>query len=498
MIQAKRQLAASPPAAHSRAKPLMVQRREDYQGSMGATTYAADVAGNVAAAKAGGTSEDILPTINIDLSYSAERQAFFRNKMVEHLNVGMHGYYGDLAKTYAYKSMKAQQDGYLGDVGPLSEASSAYNTFVPTANLAVKGITKHFALQDSLGFEDDADFENQLTGDQKDALKTAILEEPTLLSRTMSVTQKENELNKARGDLRGHLQGYSAIITGKAIAEVKGTVTENQAEQKKINDKIAKAVEIAGYVQKAAELAATGAGAMSKAAAGTLIKAPKNLEEGAGMAATGAGHLGTAVKIGMELYYAKELKDFESKITQAQGDLETLGAIKAKQELTSKLTLLEAAKEGYKNAVDAYENAIQDRRQHMAALAADADKKLVGEKGATGDKDFVGQVMLYMVSVRESRSLISNAQRAGDPATKAVQAAMTQLRHRSEPYQTNYESHGTIVRREPDGRDEKQLYEMNRNTRAWLGRAEVEKELLDKQEASAKKLMGSVGRGGNY
>ena len=480
----------------------VIQRKgPTYQSYIkGSASQKADTAGNVAAA---GATENILPTIQVPLDHAASRQGFFRQKMVEHLNRGMRGYYGDLKETWAYQSMKTQLDGYIKDIPAMTAAASTYNSFVPNANLATRGMHKHTALQDSLGFDDETDFDKQLTGTQKEALKTAIHDNPALLL-TDSVVAKQEKLDGARTTLHGHLLGYSAIITGKAMKEVQGTITKNEKEQEEINKKIAKVAKIAGYVQKAATYAAAGAGALAKAgasasAAASEASAAEMVKKGAGHVKKGAGHLATAVTVAMQLYYAKELKDFESKINQAKDELNSLKASKSASELASKLKKLEGAKKTYKSAVNEYDEAIQKRRVAMAALASKADEKLVGKKGQAGGQDFVGQVLLYMTSVRENRSLVGNGMTAGSEAKGEISKAMTQLRHRSKSYQTNAEAHGTVRRVEGDrGPDAQAIYEMNRKTFDWLGKAKEDKDLLDKQEKSAAKVMAAAGQVGKY
>jgi hypothetical protein len=227
------------------------------------------------------------------------------------------------------------------------------------------------------------------------------------------------------------------------------------------------------------------------------------IKAGAGHVNTGAGYLAQGVTVAMQLYYAKELKDFESKITQATGELETLQATKAAAELKSKLTLLEQAKEEFKNAVTAYDAAIEDRRTAMAAIASETDKALVGAKGQQKGQDFVGQTLLYMASVRENRSLIGSAMSAGETAKSSIASARTQLgSHRSAEYQTNREAHGTTTRIEELGAkvgpDTEMLSKMSGLTVGWLDKAAVEKKLLDAQEVSAAKVMSAAGRSGAY
>ena len=500
----------APPPVHSAPAGLIQREGNDYQTHIeGSTTAAADNAGNVAAGEA---SDHTLPSLDVDLDHAASRQAYFRNQMVSHLNTGMHGYYSDLRETHAYKTMEKQLNGYMKDIPAMTKANNAYNTFVPSANVAVKGMQRHFALQDQLGFEDDTNFENQMTPQQREALQKTIRDNPELLSRTQSVNQKQSELEQARTTLRGHMQGFAAIITGKAIKEVQKTITTNEGEQKKINDKIAKVAKIAGYVQKAATVAAAGAGALAPAAINTAMQDPAKvaaeaardktmdkIKSGAGHVNTATGHLATAVTVGMQLYYAKELKDFESKINQAKGELNELKALQAAQELESKLTKLEGAKQAFKNAVEAYDAAIEDRRVAMAAIGAKTDKALVGEKKMKGGSDFVSQVMLYMTSVRENRSLVKNGMDAGSTAKSEIQSARTQLSsHRGSGYQTNRTAYGTSYQYEKTGKDSKVLTKMWSLTLGWLDKAKIEKDLLDKQEASAAKVMGAAGRSGQY
>jgi len=474
----------------------VIQRQSsDYQHNIipNSLTQFADNKGNIAQNT---NSVYILPTLNIPLDYATKRQNYFRNQILFHFNKGiiLHHDIDSLRKTYVFHSMKKQLDGYIKDVPVLTMANNAYNMFVPNANLALKGMLRHFTLQDILGFENNTNFEKQLTSKQKKELHKTIKNNPELLNHSNSVRQKQQELKAARTMLHAHLQGYEAIIINITMKERKKTVTKNKAEQKKINDKISKITRIASYIQTAITLAASGTKALTSTSTSSRITFDN--------ANKGVGILSKTISISMQLYHAKELRQFQSKIYQAIDELRTLKELASVHELESKLLKLNGIKETYINAIKAYENAIQDRRLHMIAIATQTDKTLLGKKYLNGVKtkqDFISQTLLYMTSVRENRSLIQNAIDSGLTAKKVLKQANFQLySHRNTGYQTNRLAYTSKKIFENEGPDWRVLKKMDKLTIEWIKKASYEKFFLEKQNSSAKRLMQKMGRGGDY
>lgn len=477
----------------------------------------AAVSQEATAGAADSSKADKLPALTIDMSNVQARSDFMVAEMEKHLATGMHGYYGDLKNTWAYKSMKAQLDGYSTELVALPKAELAYNSFVAPANQAVDMYHRMEGIGERVGIDAEMDVSKLLTPQQQTALKNAYQAQPALLSALPSVENKRANFEAKRTALLGHAQSMQKVLIGDAVAQLNAKIKDSQDKKKEIEDKIKRVQEIAGYIQKGASIVAAGAGgvaAMGGAgsistftvfdSAGTTLQGTLEttsfadptmgtIKSGAGHVGTGAGYLGTAAGIAMELYYAQDLQNLQAKIDSAAAMKDSLEGVSAAAQLDGIKLQFQAAKMEFELAANEYKDAVRDRQIAYAKIAADADKSREG-KAANGGKEDISEIMLYISSVRETFQTMRSGKSAGDTAKSAIDDAFKATAHRSQGYQTNYEAHGTTQRVESTGgSDYRTLSKMSQSTSGWLAKYEVSIKTLEKQEQQAQRLMGGIG-----
>lgn len=459
-----------------------------------------------------GASQDaslMLPGLRVPLDYAEQRAAWFQQKMAEHKAKGMPGVYGDLENTHAYQTMLNQVKGYVRDTDALRHADDNYTLLVGPANTASKGITKQRAVQGQLGFEDDTDFEKQLTPQQSTALKKTMRDNPQLLAKTQAVELASKSFDDARKSLMGATQEFNAVLTGQVIGGLQAKLQESKDKKEEIEKKIEQVKKYVGYVEtglKVVAMAAAGgpggvlapggllgesvAGGEAAPEGGIVTDWPEKVkgyaEKGEKMAGSAEGAVGTA----MQLYYQKDLDALNGQITTISTEISVYQEVQAAQQIMGARLNFEAAASSFRTADEKYQAAIEDRRTSYLEIARMADASL--NHGKEDKKhDFVQQVLLYMETCREARSVVGNAQTSAGAASSSLDTATDSMQHRRDAYQTNNEASGTVELEEQVGPDEKVIQQMKALTKSWLKNADANKQKLDKQEQSAQKIMGN-------
>lgn len=462
----------------------------------GSVSQKADRDGNIAAAQASVGDSLFLPDINMPLDYAEKRQEWFHRQIQEHQMRGMRGYYGDLANTYPYVSMRKQLDGYIADQGVLRNADGAYTTLVGPANMASKALAKQTSIQQTLGFEDDTDFEKQLAGSQEgEALRKVLRDNPTLIAKTQAVKLAADEYAAARQTFVGATQAYDAYLTHSVIRELREKLAAATEKKEQIQQKIEKVTKTIGHIETGLKLVAMGAGALAGGAAassetaGVMDETAGKVKEYAEKGEARAGQLEKVADVALQLYYQKDLDALNATIVTITAEVSAYEGVAAAQQADAIRNQYAGASLAFAAAAQKYKAAIDDRRTSYLQLGRMADA--AANHGHEDKKhDFTQQVMLYMESVREARQLVASGQSTAQSAMGAFAAATKQLQHRNEQYQTNYEASGTIQRSEQWGPDGAALTRMSALTSRWLRQADAARSKLDNQEVSAKKVMG--------
>ena len=278
----------------------------------------------------------------------------------------------------------------------------------------------------------------------------------------------------------------AAILTRDVVKKLNSEINDATKEKKEIQEKIEKAEMIAKGIETVGSLMAGGAGISEAMHAHELA----GKIGGAGDAVeAGGGVLGSIVGAGMTLYYEGQMRELDSKITAASGEIKGWGMATEALEPEGKKKLLKGHADAYKDAVQAYEDAIMDRRMAMAKIGAEGDKN--NNKGKPqGKQDNVDSAaMLWVESLMETKVMLDTGITAGNEAKGTIQSVSSQV---SEHRNMTWEKIEDIWGNGPGNREGssapeiKALGTMGRLTDSWIRGATDLKARIDGAVGNAK------------
>ncbi len=472
----------------------------DYQKWIPAksTTSEVDVAGNKASAKAGE-----LPMAQIPTAFATSRANYFDRKLQELMKSDIPGVAkADLGSTNVAESLEKQKSGYLADVNAIENINAQYNDALPQANFAAKALARNLKLRASLGFSSESKtvFQDNLDAKQQGALAASVKKHPDSLPGTQNLALLAKNVDSSRQKLNAAKLAYKNWVIGGVVAELNKALEEANAKKEEIEAEIKKATQIAGLVMKGVELVASGGTAIGKVGVeveeGLVYnKTAAKIGEGAEYASKADGAVDALVEFGMTLYHQKDLDALNAQIKSATSSITAMHKCEAVNEAEKNAEALGGAISAYAAACGTLEQGVSDRRKAYAVLAKEADDSLAGGKKGG---DSVSQVMLYMSSVRETKSLLDGGLTGALAALGKIEGGRnTMSEHRSEGYWTAENFYGPQNVDDDQGPDQKAMSDLRDVLNAWIANAKDEKAVLDTQDASASTLMSSMGSG-NY
>ena len=459
-------------------------------------TSAVDKEGNVAAAKAGE-----LPVANVPTQYAKARADHFDQKLRELSSATIPGVTkSEIQNSVASETLKAQKEGYLGDVAAIENLNSQYNYSVDSANTGARALARNLKLRGALGFHAGKDvFQSNLDAKQQKALKASIQKHPEMLQGSANLDLLAADVDSNRHKLNAAKLSYKNWVIGTVIVELQAKLKEATDEKTKIENNIKLGGQIASGVVAAVDMVATGGKWMD----GKAVSMNPALNAGDASAKGVAGAAGTVSSVGksldvkgltefgMQLYYQKDLDELNAKITSATSTISGMTEIKASNDAVKVGEDLIGAKKAYVTSCDRLSKAVGDRRKAYAAIAKEADESLAPGKNS----DAVSQVMLYMSSARETKALLDAGLSAALSAQGYIDGAKGQLaKHRGKNYYTA-QSFYVPLSDDSLAPDNAVMMDLNAALKGWIANTKAEKAVLDEQNLSAASLMGSLGAG---
>jgi hypothetical protein len=383
---------------------------------------------------------------------------------------------------------------FSGNVGGVATAASAIDTALDTLNGAT---TRRFAGQDAgtiptserMRARQAAD-EQEIAGqpdpraigiDHDDQGRSSVnmrdVERHSRLNAFDRHQHAANRANAAEDQAAGHEHRRAAAESNRsAFAEV-GRAERRHEEP---------------HIEAAAEPHAEG-GTGEHGESTTHEDAGGNPLAPAGHAAhVGAEALGAlahVVEAGMELYHREELENLSNRIAAANSAISGWEEVASRDTVAQALATYSGAKEAFTTEAHAYEASLAARREHYQQIGRLADE---AEAGAGHQVDYDGnsQGMLYMSAVREAESEKEVASPAVADSLSSVNAALSLMDHRHEPYQTRDNAWAGAGVVEPEGPDEPVLFQMRDALTGWQAEAEADSHSFATEATSAQGAMG--------
>lgn len=407
----------------------------------------ADKRATMAAREAGG----IIP-IAISTEYALQ-QAERKQKQIEAFEQADIPAVSDNQKLPQYQQLIDLKNAYLGDIPRITVAQGAFNDFVAPGSLATKGIAQFQRIQFELGFFDDTDLEEELSGQERTALASRI-DEAKMEDLNSAVAAKEQQSSGVQKQIlaEGHKIQAARQRLAANLADKAGKVAE--ADKTKIEDRIRRVregIETAGKVIAIVSFAATGGAA---AVGGLAIGGTAALKGGLEIGGRAAPLAGLTVEDILTGAYEQELDRAKREIADAKSAEEQAIALDAEYSLTGSMLELEGKVEQLAGLMKDLAAALRDRKAYFAALGAETDR-VTGHR-ADGR---ISQYLAYVSQAAESKSFISTAKSSAESGLRVIHNELLAIiQHRREPYAVDADGvWGGPNHVDPEGPDVEQL-----------------------------------------
>ncbi len=410
----------------------------------------------------------------------------------------------------AFHSQIRMMNNYNEDVWSIEESQREYDSMAPLGNLAVQSFAKLQMVGKTIGVDE---------GFQLDAKETAALGPASRTAENIgmlqdgeghSVKSAADKVSGLRVELLGAGTNMASVADKVVLRKLKEELETEKGNKEKIEKKIEKIAGVIGYLDKAGALVAGGAGLVAGPGAAATAAAEldeasavapemKSLQEGGDKVEKAGGPLEGIAKVGLEMFYAKEMNAIQGKIATITAEIPGAeyrlerDAIKAAKDHFDGVARL------YESAVENYKLAINNRRESMGAIGGRADN--VVDK--TGNDAMDSQAMVYTATAYETQSFLGTAMEAGARTQAKVDQASHDMRTRRNQH-WGMLSDAMDVTNEPrtegeDGPDIQGIKHMSRLMMWWMqGAGKVAGDVDRQVDKKASHVMGAVGYSGHY
>ena len=429
----------------------------------------------------------------IDTAHTAKRAEYFQ-RLAEHTGTQRNPLgNGPATETAAYRSQKAMAANFTEDLAShLPRAVRDYNLFVPMANMAARSFQKTNEVADWMGFNENSGPDLNLKDRNALAKAGAGTDRQGMLTQSGSLNLAARNMMSARMAIRSATEGITATVESDGMRELNEQLSKATDQKSEIKATIANVQKYVGYIETLGSVVAGGAGFvhnhLSPGKASPTLEADEidlrsegvqKTQKGGEHTATGAGYLSKAVAFGVELYHSKELQQLETKIDVISTMLSRHHATQAAAKVTQAKQDLQKAVHDYALAMDAYQAAINDRRMAMAAIGANADKRI----NRKGDSD-ISDAMLYTTTIMETQSFLQVAFEAGEQAKATLHSTAAAVNaHRDQYWGILTDAYGPDNTPRKEGRGGPDVSALNRMRLLvdwWFEGATEVKEVVDR------------------
>jgi hypothetical protein len=411
----------------------------------------------------------------------------------------------------AFKSQARMSNNYADDVSRLEDSQREYDIFAPLGNMAAQSYEKMKTVGETIGINEGFQLNRSETAALDPAGRTA--DGTRMLQPNNSVGAAGRKVTNARNALLSAGDKLAQIGEERVLKGLRAEIGKKQGEEKDIEEKIERVAHIVGYLETAASLIAGGAGLAAapgavevEGSAHEAVVAVKEANEPSEHQETinkdiekGGGITESAVKLGMGIVYANKLAEIKGQISALMAAVPQAEAEVVRQEIASAQKAFDAATGAYSEAVTDYQNAVEGRRDTLAAVGKKAD--LAVDK--TGNDPIASQGMVWTTTAMETQSFMETAMSAGADVQKTVDAAEDLIvKHRLAPWGTldDGATESNTPRKEGlGGPDVVAIKSMMHLVDWWMQGAEkTKKEVDDAVKNGASHLLTDAGYTGEY